>query len=160
MSDNNNNNFKIGKIEYSSGGPISEAAKLNIGPGRLIASIDDAVNDLNSLNKGSLPVGGKKFDGDKPRMELISSIALTELAKVLTFGAKKYSSNNWRAGIAYSRIVGACMRHLNAYNAGEMLDHETGLSHAAHLMCEAMFLLEFEKTHPELNDIYKIEVKK
>lgn len=118
--------------------------------GRLVASIDDAKAEI---------AGGKKFDGDKPRMELISSVALTELAKVLTFGAKKYAPNNWRNGIAYSRIVGACFRHLNAYNAGEMNDPETGLSHMAHLLCEAMFLLEFEKTHPELNDIYKIEVK-
>lgn len=122
-------------------------------------------NSLPTINGGfvtlqnGVVVGGKKFDGDKPRMELISPIALTELAKVLTKGAQKYSPNNWRAGLAFTRLMGATLRHLNAYNSGEMLDQETGLSHLGHAMCEIMFMLEFEKTRPELNDIYKLEVK-
>jgi len=105
-----------------------------------------------------MPSGGKKHDQEKPRMELISSKALIELAKVLTFGAKKYESHNWRKGISYSRIIGACYRHLAAYNDGEDKDPETGLSHIAHLLCEAMFLLEYEATHPEMDDRYRPEV--
>ena len=101
---------------------------------------------------------GKKHDSEKPRMDLISSKAMVELAKVLTFGAKKYASHNWRHGIAYSRIIAAIMRHVTAYNDGETLDPETGLSHIAHALCECMFLLEFEQTHPEMDDRYK-EVK-
>ena len=97
---------------------------------------------------------GKKNDSEKPQMDLISSIAELELAKVLTFGAKKYDSHNWRKGIAYSRIIAAIKRHVNAYNNGETNDPETGLSHMAHVMTEAMFLIEFEKTHPEMDDRY------
>ena len=90
-------------------------------------------------------------------MDLISSKAMVELAKVLTFGAKKYASHNWRQGLEWSRVIAAIMRHTTAYNDGETLDPETGLSHMAHVLCEAMFLLEFEQTHPELDDRYKVQ---
>ena len=43
-------------------------------------------------------------------------------------------------------------------NDGEDKDPESGLSHLAHAACCIMFLLEFEKTHPELDDRYKPNV--
>jgi hypothetical protein len=96
-----------------------------------------------------------KADSDKVRLELISAFAELELGKVLTFGAKKYAANNWRKGLSWSRVMGAIKRHLNAFEQGEDLDPETQLSHLAHAMCEVMFLLEFTKTHKELDDRYK-----
>jgi hypothetical protein len=48
------------------------------------------------------------------------------------------------------------MRHLHAFNDGEDKDPESGLSHLAHLGCCVMFLLEFEKTHKELDDRFKL----
>lgn len=98
---------------------------------------------------------GTKFDAEKVRMDLLSSIALTETAKVMTFGAKKYDDHNWRKGIKSSRLIGALLRHINAYNGGQDKDPETGLSHVAHVMCCAMFILEQEVTKPELDDRYK-----
>jgi len=46
-----------------------------------------------------------------------------------------------------------------AFNDGEDKDPESGLSHLAHSLCCLMFLLEFEKTHPELDDRYKVTKK-
>lgn len=86
---------------------------------------------------------GLKFDQGKPRMELLPMAALQEVAKVLTFGAKKYDDNNWRGGIDYSRVYGALLRHLTAFVEGEEKDPETGLSHIAHLACNSLFLLTF-----------------
>jgi hypothetical protein len=74
---------------------------------------------------------------------------------VLAFGAKKYSARNWENGIAYSRIMGAILRHTMAYLRGERLDKETGLSHAAHICCEAMFLVHFEQVGPRMDDLKK-----
>lgn len=105
----------------------------------------------------SLPqVGpGIKHDQEKPDMSLLSSIALTKLAQVMTFGKKKYSAHNWRGGIEWDRVLSACMRHITAYNGGEDKDPETGLSHIAHAMCCLMFLLEYEETHKGLDNRYK-----
>ena len=101
-----------------------------------------------------LQTEGVKHDQDKPRMALIDPTAMTELAKVLTFGAQKYAAHNWRKGLHKSRLLGAALRHLFAYLGGEDKDPETGLSHAAHAMCCCMFLLGLEH-RPELDDRYK-----
>jgi len=70
---------------------------------------------------------GKKNDSEKIRMELLSTTALLEIAKVMTFGAKKYNSDNWRGGIAWRRVLGAALRHLTAFNDGANLHPQTGL---------------------------------
>lgn len=96
-----------------------------------------------------------KNDSEKVRLELLSPIALTEIAKVLTFGAKKYADHNWRKGFKWSRLLGAALRHLLAFIGGQDKDPETGLSHLAHLGACIMFLLEHEVTHTSLDDRYK-----
>ena len=90
----------------------------------------------------------KKFDSGKLRMELLSVPALRGLSDVLTFGAQKYDSHNWRSdgGLEWSRLYGASLRHLLAHMNGEDTDEETGLSHLDHALCCIMFLSEYEKT--------------
>ena len=98
---------------------------------------------------------GTKFDTDKPPMHLLDRYALEEIAKVLAFGAQKYAAHNWRNGIETSRLISAALRHLMAYNDGEDLDPETGLSHLAHAGCCVIFALWMKKHHPELDDRWK-----
>jgi hypothetical protein len=98
---------------------------------------------------------GLKYDQDKPRMELLDPLALEGLAKVLTFGAKKYASHNWRGGISYSRLIGALLRHTFAIVRGEYTDAESGLPHVDHLGCCWMFLSNQMKTRPDMDDLYK-----
>lgn len=86
--------------------------------------------------------GGIKHDAGKPRAELLPSAPLLAIAEVLTFGAQKYAPHNWRKGFDQSRLIGAAMRHLLAYNDGEDTDPESGLSHMAHAGCCVLFLLE------------------
>lgn len=95
-----------------------------------------------------------KFDGDKPRMELLPAGPLVEIARVLTFGAKKYEAHNWRRGFAWSRLYGAALRHLFAHLGGQDKDPETGLSHLAHLGCCVLFLLEHELQRLGVDDRY------
>jgi hypothetical protein len=92
----------------------------------------------------------KKDDSGKPRFELLPSVALEEVAKVLTYGAKKYThdgidgSDNWRLGTTWRRYIGASLRHIFAFLRGEDSDPETGCSHLAHAVCCLLFLLEFQ----------------
>ena len=100
-------------------------------------------------------LGGTKHDQEKPRTDLLPTVPLLKIAEVLTFGAKKYEDHNWRKGIAYSRLIGAALRHLLAYNDGEDLDPESGLSHLAHLGCCVVFLLEQESKGTGVDDRYR-----
>lgn len=86
---------------------------------------------------------GKKYDGEKPRMYLLPPKALTEVAKVLTFGANKYDEDNWKKlDNLQNRYTGAALRHIFAHMDGEELDPETGLDHLAHALCCLLFKLE------------------
>jgi hypothetical protein len=97
----------------------------------------------------------QKKDAGKVRMELIDPYAMEQLAAVLTFGATKYEANGWRKGIAWMRTCGALLRHTFKFIRGETYDEETGLHHMAHVMCNAMFLVNWSVTHPELDDRYR-----
>ncbi|HYF56918.1 MAG TPA: dATP/dGTP diphosphohydrolase domain-containing protein, partial [Salinarimonas sp.] len=88
--------------------------------------------------------GGTKYDGEKVRLELVPPDAITALATVLTFGARKYAPWNWAKGFEWSRLYGALQRHLNAWYAGEHKDPETGYSHLWHALCCLVFLTVHE----------------
>lgn len=107
------------------------------------------------MNIEPAAVKGAKHDGAKTRLELVDAIAIEGLGDVLTFGAKKYAAHNWRGGIEYSRILGALKRHLSAIERGEDIDPESGLPHVDHLGCCWMFLSNFMKTRPDLDDRWK-----
>jgi len=72
-------------------------------------------------------------------VELVDTPYIWGTADVLTYGANKYTSNNWRKGIPESEIVGALMRHMLKFRQGELVDPETGLDHRYHMSCNNMF---------------------
>ena len=85
-----------------------------------------------------------KFDAGKLRYGLIPPKANKELAKVLTYGAKKYKANNWQEVDDTDRYIDALYRHLESWRAGEKVDEESGLSHLSHAMANIAFLIHFE----------------
>jgi hypothetical protein len=66
--------------------------------------------------------------------------AETDLAKVLTFGARKYKPNTWRACTDTGRFLAAAHRHNNSILEGEEVDQDSGLHHRAHVLTNIMFL--------------------
>lgn len=88
---------------------------------------------------------GVKYDGDKPRMDLIPPYIEEEVGKVLEFGARKYADDNWKKldGLE-KRYIAAALRHINAIKKGELIDPESGFRHSAHAICCLMFLGEFD----------------
>lgn len=115
------------------------------------------IDVVQNIDWEKIPVEkvGIKYDQDKPRMDLLDAEALEGLAKVLTFGAKKYASHNWRGGINYSRLMAALLRHSFAILRGEYIDPESGLPHIDHVGCCWMFLSNQMKVRPDMDDLYK-----
>lgn len=93
-----------------------------------------------------------KKDAGKLRFDLIPVGPLRELARVYTIGAEKYAPRGWEAGMAWSRITRAMMSHVEAWRGGERLDPVDGQHHLSSVAWCAFALMEYEATHPELDD--------
>ena len=95
---------------------------------------------------------GLRYNEGKLRTDLVPAFAQKEYVKVLTKGAQKYAERNWEKGMPWSTILSSMKRHIAAIEAGEDFDHETGLYHAAHVMCNAAFLTEYYRIYPQGDD--------
>lgn len=82
----------------------------------------------------------------KNRLQSLSPGFLWEMGLAQTHGDTKYAPGNWHAGKEHrEEYIGALLRHLLTYWAGETYDRETGLHHMAHLALSAMFLHWFDE---------------
>lgn len=80
-----------------------------------------------------------RFNEGKTEWSLVDFKSIESLPKVLAFGAKKYSRNNWKKGLDLDQILDSASRHLFALMSGEINDPESGLPHAGHILCNIMF---------------------
>lgn len=90
-----------------------------------------------------------KFDSDKPMMSLVEPQFIVDLAKIVTFGAKKYEKDNWKLCENSDRYKDALLRHIFAYLQGEKIDPESGLPHLSHAACNLMFLHYLDNQHQQ-----------
>ncbi len=95
---------------------------------------------------------GRKNDEGKARFDLLPVKPLFKVAEVYTIGAAKYGDRNWEKGIPWWRIFSAMMRHAWNWWRGEKLDPEDRQHHLASVVFCAFTLMEYEETHPELDD--------
>ena len=96
----------------------------------------------------------KHLDEGKPGIHCILAMPLiTEMAKVMDYGAAKYGSHwNYRKGMSWMALLGSCSRHLTAFIRGENDDKESKYSHLAHLACDAAMLFEYIGHFDNLDD--------
>ncbi len=121
-----------------------------------MSGYDNSRRAQEEISRLTEVVQGTKHDQGKSRMSLIPAKALEEIGHVFTFGAKKYSADNWRNGLQYRRLLDALLRHVTAFNRGEDIDPESGRSHLAHAGCCIMMLLEqVIENKTDLDDRYK-----
>ncbi len=89
---------------------------------------------------------GAKVDAGKVRMHLITggmARAITEVAKVGTFGAAKYTDGGWvDVPDGFRRYEDAQQRHAASRHMGEELDKESQLLHLSHEAWNALAKLD------------------
>jgi hypothetical protein len=93
-----------------------------------------------------------RYDTGKEPLSLIPVYPILELAKVYQFGSGKYSPNNWRKGMPWSKVYSAMMRHALKFWGGEDLDNESKLHHLAHVIWNGVALLEYTRTQKKYDD--------
>lgn len=94
------------------------------------------------------PTKAKKFDSEKPAVDLVCPSYILGTADVLTFGAKKYGRKNYLEGKGdaeyVARLYSAIQRHLLAFQMGELLDEESGKPHLFHASAGLAMLVDME----------------
>ena len=83
-----------------------------------------------------------KDDAGKLRWSLLPWGPLRHVVEVMEFGARKYGADSWKHVPAH-RYREALIRHVVALASGEEIDGESGKHHAAHVVCNALFMLHF-----------------
>lgn len=103
-----------------------------------------------------------KADGGKPKLSLVPTEIIKDIARIREYGCKKYPEggpNNWRL-VEPERYRDAAFRHLLAYiEDPEGLDEESGFPHLWHLACNVAFLCELEKIRKTDELIVKHELE-
>lgn len=95
----------------------------------------------------------RKDAGKDAGFWLLPYVGLRELARVYKIGANKYEPRGWEKGMAWSRIVDPMFRHLFKWLKGEKYDQTDGQHHLASVAWACFALMEYEETHPELDDL-------
>jgi hypothetical protein len=96
-----------------------------------------------------------RANAGKVRLSLIPIVAKEWWARVLMFGAVKYSAHGWRRNAhkaRWSETAESLERHLDSWKKGEDIDPESGLPHMAHIMCNASFMLEHWESGQGVDD--------
>lgn len=97
------------------------------------------------MQKKELEERGVKFDAEKPQLSILTRESLIAEARAFEYGAKKYSRNNYKKGMEWTRLIDASLRHITAFNAGEDVDNESSLNHLWHAKaCLAMLIYYYE----------------
>jgi hypothetical protein len=102
---------------------------------------------------------GDRHNSGKPEISMVLEArhAIAGCARVLEFGKEKYNRGNWRKGLPHLEVVDSLTRHLADYLAGIDTDDESELPHVDHILCNALFLAELTRTHPELDERVKLD---
>lgn len=103
--------------------------------------------EFTNDSEAKVASGSIKYDGGKSPVYrgAVSYFprAIQAVAAVSGFGASKYAWKGWE-GVAdgFSRYSDAMVRHLTYEGAGEDVDPDSGLLHAAHVAWNALARLE------------------
>lgn len=102
-----------------------------------------------------------KHDKGKPDYSLLPLTEMEAIVKVLELGAKKYNRDNYKRGDGHSdaRLIGACLRHISAYQSGEECDEESQESHIAHAACCLIFMLYNHAHDKPVRDLWLTSAK-
>ena len=94
-----------------------------------------------TMDKPDQPDQSVKADARKPRLSLVPSQIIWDIAEVREYGTRKYGDpDNWKK-VEISRYVDALYRHfLKFMEDPHSVDEESGIEHYKHLACNAAFI--------------------
>ena len=102
----------------------------------------------------------KEAGSKKTPLQLLPPYALAQTALAHAEGAKKYGPWNWRTNqVCATTYIGAILRHLTAWQDGEDIDADSGLSHIAKIGACCNILLDAGHCGTLVDDRSKVPSK-
>lgn len=96
---------------------------------------------------------GAKLDHGKIDFTLVPPEALKSIARVMEYGAKKYSRNGWKkVPDAPRRYFAAALRHMVAFMDGRDFDPDTDEHHLDHALTNLAFLVHFRAKGTDIGE--------
>ena len=128
--------------------------RINVNHRDLSAAIDKARGHLDPTAIKAPAEECRQFDtgavrsrdADETRYDLISPIALEELARTYAEGAAKYSDFNWEKGMPVHDLLNHVLRHIYKFLGGDRSE-----PHLPHAMWGLGAAIHSEKLWPHLN---------
>lgn len=142
-------------------------------PGKYFNIIDTDIAILVGDPGPLVLEGGARYNKGKTKLSLVSPVLATKVADVLEFGSQKYAAWNWTQGLSYAELLESAERHLldlkhgkdidvpDGWEAGDVIpEGYSGLSLAAHVACNMMFLIHFQtmQTYDRFDDRFKFDL--
>ena len=120
---------------------------------------------FNGQELGSKEGQALRYNKNKVQMERLPLRELAEVAKVFQASAEKYpdqegkvfQKENWRklwGDKTYDIAIGCMLRHLDRIQQGEVIDNESKGLHAAHIICNAIFIIAHELNQQEGDNLW------
>ncbi len=104
---------------------------------------------------------GLKYDSSKAMISLICKETLEGMAAALRYGMIKYTvgdvsgRDNYKKGLAYTRVADSAIRHLLSFLDNEDMDPESGLAHIDHALA-ALNMLKYQTVYNlDMDDRFK-----
>lgn len=114
---------------------------------------EPGTDSTDSTDSPTAHTAGIKYDSGKQLAGILYEDfphALSGVADVATFGARKYTRNGWRTvPNGLQRYTDAMHRHLLAAAKGEVCDPESGLPHLHHVAWNALAIAELTAMEPK-----------
>lgn len=95
-----------------------------------------------------------KNDKGKPKLSLVPTQIIRDIAKVREYGVEKYhNSDNWKK-VELQRYIDAFFRHWLAFiDDNNSIDEESGIEHYKHCACNMAFICELMKINESNQEI-------
>jgi hypothetical protein len=95
-----------------------------------------------------------KNDSEKLKHHLLPEECIEDVVRILQGGAKKYGDFNWMEspGFEYTRLYNSLRRHLGKWRKGQDRDEESQELEIAHVACNALMLLYYQKMQLGIDD--------
>lgn len=98
------------------------------------------------------PETSARHNSGKTQTRELDPSFILGMGDVLTKSRAKYEHFNWCKPTKLSTPYESAMRHLMAFQSGENIDPETGLSHLLHVATNIMFMYYHITNNPEFSD--------